>query len=365
VNALELKKFVHEMQTSAVFHGCTVFLLTSGKLDQVDPEHTVVDGLIELEERLWGVRAERSLQVRKFRGSSALRGLHSFQIRDDGMTVFPRIEALFTEPPVAASGEQVLSSGVMTLDRMIGQGGLPRSGATVVVGSTGTGKTTFGLHFLSQSTIEEPGLFFGFFESPDRLRSRGPSLGIDIAGLEAQGALKLVWQPQGEHLLDELGHRLLTEVTNGGIKRLVIDGLASFFEAALERERIGRFFSCLVNELRRRGVTLISTLETRDAVGSVVPTPYGVSAIVDSLIFLRYADAAGELKRLVSILKVRGSDFDPTVREMRIASAGIVIGRRFTMPDSIVPDAHPVVDGPEEVHNEGPSAQRGEDADST
>ncbi|MDB6001421.1 MAG: Non-specific serine/threonine protein kinase, partial [Rhizobacter sp.] len=65
----ELKKFIHELQTSAVFHGCTVFMLTSGSPQRVNAEHTMVDGLLELEDALHDVSSERSLQVRKFRGA--------------------------------------------------------------------------------------------------------------------------------------------------------------------------------------------------------------------------------------------------------------------------------------------------------
>jgi hypothetical protein len=45
---LELKKFIHELQTQAVFSGCTMFLLTSAfeASQNFPPEHTMVDGLI-------------------------------------------------------------------------------------------------------------------------------------------------------------------------------------------------------------------------------------------------------------------------------------------------------------------------------
>jgi circadian clock protein KaiC len=129
------------------------------------------------------------------------------------------------------------------------------------------------------------------------------------------------------------------------VRRLVIDGLASFFEAALSTERVGRFFACLINELRARGVTVMTMLETRDAVGSVVPTPYGVSALVDNLIFLRYAEVDGELRRLMSILKIRGSGFDPGVRALDFSHAGIVVRGRFTEGGDIVPTARPVAGG--------------------
>jgi circadian clock protein KaiC len=162
----ELKKFVHEVQNNAVFHGCTVFLLTSGAAQRTNAEHTMVDGLLELEDGLFGVRPERNLLVRKFRGAGALRGKHSFRISDAGIEVFPRIEALFDTPPIARRPGPALSTGVPSLDGVIACRGLPQESATIVVGSTGTGKTTLALQFLSAASSAEPGLFFGFFESP-------------------------------------------------------------------------------------------------------------------------------------------------------------------------------------------------------
>ena len=92
---LDLKKFVHELQSIAVLQDCTVLLLTSGNIHRMAAEHTMVDGLIELEDKLFDARSERSIQIRKFRGAGPLRGKHSLRIDNDGITVFPRIESLY------------------------------------------------------------------------------------------------------------------------------------------------------------------------------------------------------------------------------------------------------------------------------
>src|SRR5205085_763595 len=142
-------------------------------------------------------------------------------------------------------------------------------------------------HFLAQSTPAEPGLLFGFFESPARLAAKAAAFGVDFAALQASGALGVVWHSQGEHVLDELAHELLAEVSARGAKRVVIDGLSGFFESTVHPERSTRFFSCLANELRRRGATVLMTLETRDVISSTVSTAYGVSGFVDNLLFMR------------------------------------------------------------------------------
>ncbi|RZK99605.1 MAG: hypothetical protein EOP36_18790 [Rubrivivax sp.] len=335
----DLKKFIHELQTSAVFHGCTVFLLTSGTPQRISAEHTMVDGILELEERLYEARSERAIQVRKFRGAASLRGKHPLRITDAGLQVYPRIESMFAKPPEPQEEPRVLSTGIATLDAMIDEGGLPGCSASVVVGSTGTGKTTMGLHFLSCSSPEEPGLLFGFFESPGRLRAKGRKMGLNIDALEASGALRLMWTSQGEHVLDELGHRLLDAVQQLGIKRVVIDGLSGFFESAVHPERITRYFSCLANELRRRGATVVMTLETRDVVGSLVSLPYGVSGFVDNLFFLRFVEDQGRVKRLLTVTKMRDTQFKLGLHAFHISDQGMLIAGLHTANGDVIPSA--------------------------
>src|SRR4030081_4049311 len=101
-----------------------MFLLTSACDAQAfPPEHTMVDGLIELQSSLHGRRAERELQVHKLRGSWFMGGRHSYRITAVGISVYPRIEALLETPSVwdAADGPKV-SVGIAGLDKMMGGG---------------------------------------------------------------------------------------------------------------------------------------------------------------------------------------------------------------------------------------------------
>ena len=124
-----------------------------------------------------------------------------------------------------------------------------------------------------------------------------------------------------------------------GIKRLVIDGLSGFFEAVTYPERMNRFFSCLVNELRDRGVTVLMTLETRDVVSSTVATPYGVSGFVDNLLFLRFVEARGQVKRLLTVTKMRDTSFDVGMHAVEIGSAGMSIAGLYTSVADVIPSA--------------------------
>ena len=323
----EFKKFIHELQAHCSASGCTALLLTSGVLRTVSAEHTMVDGILELDDQLFEFRNERSLLIRKFRGSGYLRGRHSFRITDEGILIFPRIEAVFasaSQPDVIIDART--TTGIAGVDRML-MGGLPAGSTTGLIGASGIGKTTMGLHFLSASSAAEPGLFFGFFETPDRLRLKARHLGLSLGPAIERGDLELIWQPQRENVLDELAHRLVSAVRRRKVRRLFIDGLGGFLESATSPQRISRFFACLSNELRALGATTLFTMEVPDIVGPVVRVPAsGLSAMLENMVFLRFVERGSRLHRLISVHKVRDSGHDFSLREFFITDRGIHVG---------------------------------------
>lgn len=334
---IDTKKFISELQGHAAFAGCTVLFLTSSRLDDGSPEHTMVDGVIELGEELFNTRSVRRIQLRKTRGSGALSGLHECEITDDGLVVYPRLESLYSHPSRVDSDDLTRQpSGVDALDTFIG-GGLPRSSVTLVMGPSGIGKTSLGLCFLAASSPAEPGLLFGFYESPARVRIKAQSLGYDFQALEDAGALHLAWQPTTEGLLDGLGARLLKQVDKHKIKRVLIDSLGGMARTATSSVRLTEFFSALMSELRARGVTVFATWEVRGLFGPEITSPApDLSSIVDNILLTRFVEHEAELKRLLSILKVRDSFYDPSLLELVINGHGIDLRKAFTNAEAVL-----------------------------
>jgi circadian clock protein KaiC len=323
----EFKKFVHELQSHAAALECTILLLTNGSEREVSPEYTMVDGVIHLEDELFDQRTERTLQVGKFRGSDFLPGRHSFRITSRGHEIFPRVEAAFAKPSVRnAYSPRRQSTGIPSLDAILG-GGLLADTTNGLYGPTGIGKTTLGLQYVGQSSAAEPGTFFGFFESPERLRARAEMLGIDLQGLERRGAVEVIWCPQGEHILDELGHKMIEAVRRRGVKRLYIDGYGGLVESATNPGRMTRFVSTLGNELRALGATVLMSMESRNVMGTATELPdKGLSSLLEGLILMRYTELDGAIRRVVSVTKIRDSGFDPSVRQFNMTPRGIEIG---------------------------------------
>ncbi|HEY0712326.1 MAG TPA: ATPase domain-containing protein, partial [Polyangia bacterium] len=88
-----------------------------------------------------------------------------------------------------------------------------------------------------------------------------------------------------------------------------------------------RIFTALTNQMRALGATTLYTAESHTIVGQRVEAPpTGVSTMLENLIVVRYAEFESRIQRVISILKVRDSDYDPLVRRMAITSRGLEIG---------------------------------------
>jgi circadian clock protein KaiC len=206
-----------------------------------------------------------------------------------------------------------------------------------VVGPSGAGKTILGLQFLAASSASEPGLLFGCYEPPERLLLKAETMGLDLAAAEQRVDVEFLWFPTGEHILDELAHRLLEVVRRRGVKRLVIDGISGFQQAALEPERIVRFRSALCAELRALEVTTLHTMELPEFMGPELRMPAGgVSSLAETLLLMRYVEIQSRLFRLISLFKVREGAFDPTIRKFTITDSGIVVEEPFEGAEAVL-----------------------------
>ena len=323
---LDVKTFVAEVQSQAAFVGCTVLFLASTRVSEDSPEHTMVDGVLELHDELTGVRTVRRLQVRKSRGSGAMGGYHQFEISPRGVEIFPRLEIAYAQPSENDDPESPrIPSKVEGLDDLIG-GGLPPGSVTLLFGPSGAGKTALGLNFLSGASSDQPALLFGFYETPRRVETKARALDLDLHSLMENGSLEMIWNPLVENLLDKLGHRLLQAVKMRGVKRLFIDGLGGFERAAISPSRLVEFFAALTNELRAMGVTTIATWELRDLFGPTVTAPGSeISSLLDNLIMLRQVDVGSKYRRSISVLKVRDSAFEPVIHEVVIGNNGLSV----------------------------------------
>lgn len=332
----KLRRFFTELAALADMLGCTILLLTNSGREHNSPEFIMSDGWIALGKHTEEVRTYRTIEIHKYRRSECITGRHFFTLSEDGIKVYPRFERTRgADPHRPVLGER-LPSGIKKLDEMIG-GGIPYASTTLVVGPTGIGKTTFGHHFLSRSSKDQPGLLFGFYETEKQLVEKSRLIGLDLQSLIAAGALEVVWQPPTEHTLDQLAYRLIEAVKRRGVKRLFIDGVNAFEQSAVFPSRIQRFFSALSNELRALGVTTVCTYELPELVGGEARVVFGpISSVAQNILLLRYVELGSETKRIMNLLKVRTSRFDGTIREFHITEHGLQPGEVLRQAESLL-----------------------------
>src|ERR1041384_2244097 len=155
-------------------------------------EFAIADGILRFSTRRDELTAVRMIEVGKLRGADCIMGRHFFEIDSNGLTFYPRVRS-----PDETSSESIGSfaeragTGIAGLDEMLG-GGLPRSGATVIMGATGTGKTLVGMQFLLEGARRgEPGVHFTLEETPDQLRAIAQGFGWDLRDLEKRKLLTI------------------------------------------------------------------------------------------------------------------------------------------------------------------------------
>lgn len=330
----EYKTFIAELQTWVGIVGCTVMFVTSSGLGPtVSPEHTMVDGIIELTTERVRMHNARHVAVTKLRGSAFLEGQHSYLITDAGLAVYPRMEAQLATDGATPSSKRI-GTGIPGLDEIIGGGIVARS-TTLFLGSSGAGKTIMGLQFLAEGARNgENVLHLGFYEPPSSVIAKADRLDLDFTSLVEAGRVHVKWFRPAEIHIDALVDALLTIVRERKISRLFVDGFVGFRSAQHAEQRISSVFSAVTDELVRCGVTTIISDETRELFIREIEVPtQNVSAIFHNIFFIRQVELAAELVRLLSVMKTRDSAADRRLWRYEIGDHGATLIAPFGAAD--------------------------------
>lgn len=312
--------FVYSLGAKLALLGATTVLLVEGDPDQTSrfPELTVCDVILALHRQSIGSRDRRLLHMLKARGLAPLTGSHPFVIDQDGLSVYPRFESVVGAVEPDWNPERA-AFGIPELDALVG-GGLNLGTTTLVAGSPGVGKTTLGLHFLAESTrAQEPALFLGFMESPAQLREKARVFGMDLSEAEASGQLRYLVLPPHDLEADAIAVLLTEDIVRRGVRRLVIDSAAEIERAIGFQGRVPDFLSALVSYLRGRGITTYLTMDVPLIGGPALEfadTP--LSVLAENLLLLRHVEYRGRIHQVLSVLKMRFSDYERAIYEFSV-----------------------------------------------
>jgi circadian clock protein KaiC len=326
---MELQDFVQRLALRLSGWQATTFLvgeyLESEARD--NPVFTVADGILWLYQSVERNSSVRKLQVVKMRGQAPMPGLHTFRITGDGIQVFPRMFRREERPRTPAPRRQI-STGVLGLDEMLG-GGILVGDAALVAGPSGSGKSVLATQFIADGARRgEHGIMAVFEEHPQEYMERARGLGFDLEEMARQGQLKVIYLRPLDLSVDETFQEIRDAVGELGATRVVIDSLSGF-EVALAptfREDFRESLYRLVGSLTGTGVTVLMTVEVVQSFSELNFTPHAISFLTDDIILQRYVEMDGELRKLMTVVKMRGSQHSKEMRAYEVTSEGLVVG---------------------------------------
>lgn len=306
---------------------CTVLLLDD-RAEGSDLElHSVVHGVVTLEQRAREFGAERRrLRVMKMRGTPFRGGWHDFVIRHGGLAVFPRLVA--AEHPTAVVGDPV-GSGVAGLDALL-DGGPLRGTTTLIVGAAGAGKTSLATQYaLAAADRGERAAFYTFDERLGTLLTRSAKLGLDLQPEIDAGRMFVDQVDPAELSPGEFTHRVCRRIDADGAKVLVIDSLNGYMHAMPQEDALLLQMHELLSYLNQRGVASFLVLAQHGLVGQM-QTSLEISYLSDAVLLLRYFEAAGRVRKALSVIKNRSGGHEDTIRELQLGPDGIAVGEPLT-----------------------------------
>lgn len=330
-----LQHFVQQLGMQMAGWQATTFLIGEYLAPEAEssPVFTVADGIIWMSQQLMRDAMTRKIQVVKMRGQAQSPGVHTFRISDSGVEVFPR--ALIRpgeQVQIEIPAEVRMSTGIKELDAMMG-GGLPQGYSLLVVGPTGSGKTVLATQFLAEGVrMGQPGVIAAFEKSPNQLLSRA------LSALIQSGKVCVINTRTLDLAIDEILHELVTTIQRTHAKRVVIDSLSGFELAlsAVSREDFREALYRMIAVLTNMGVSVLMTAELEDQYTALRFSSYGNAFLADAVIMQRYVELGGQLNRVLSVIKVRGSAHSKDIRLFDIEDDNILIGKPLTQYQGIL-----------------------------
>lgn len=326
-DSLRYRRQVFAIKEYFAGRACTVLLLddkTSGDHDL--QLQSIAHGVIQLEQQPFDFgRARRRLRVVKLRGVAAVDGYHDFRIRRGGIEVYPQLAPADERPN---SREGLVASGIPELDAILG-GGLDWGTCTLFIGPAGAGKSTMAAQYVSATAARTNAAVMLFDERVQTFVHRCDALGMHVSERMAAGTLTIDQIEPGDMSPGEFSYRVRGRV-DAGCRIVMIDSLNGYLNAIPSTSSPLVRMHELLAFLNERGVATLLIAAQHGIIGTQMSTPVDVSYLADSVVLLRYFEAAGKVRKAVSVMKKRTGHHESAIREFGVEGNRLRVGPPLT-----------------------------------
>ena len=299
-------------------------LIEYGPVSRFGVEDFLADAVILLRQMLDDERVRRTIQVYKIRGDAHAAGEYPFTITAEGLYCLP-VSAVGLGQ---RSEVHRVETGNPDLDEMAG-GGFFRDSIILASGPTGSGKTLIGTTFAAGGAAkEQKTIYFGFEESVDQLDRNATAWGKDFATWREKGLLRCVSRYPEDATLEAHLVAIRESIEEFGAVRVVIDSISALERVASTR-LFREFVVALTAYLKKNHICTLMTSTSAELSGGDSVTEEHISTITDAIILLRYVEQAGDIRRGLTVIKMRGSQHGKAFRQFKVSDEGLMIGSPF------------------------------------
>jgi len=316
----ELRRLFHWLKDAGVTAVVTAEM-GDRTLTRYGLEEYVADCVLVLDHRVNDQISTRRLRVVKYRGSSHGTNEYPFLLDDQGISVVPITSLGLTH---TASTERI-SSGVPTLDAMLGKKGFFRGSSVLITGTAGTGKSSFAAAFAGATCARgERALYFAYEESPSQILRNMSSVGQNLEKWINRGLLRIhATRPTAAGLESHLA-TVYNEIQEFKPAVVIIDPITNLV-AVGDLHSVKAMLTRLIDFLKLKHVTAMFTNLVFGS-GIMEETAVGISSLMDTWVVLGDVDQGeSERMRTLNLLKSRGMSHDTRMHRFTLSDKGIEI----------------------------------------
>jgi circadian clock protein KaiC len=305
-------------------HQSTVLLLDDMTTEGMDRAvHSIAHSVIHLDQLAPVYGGERRrLRIVKCRGQSFRGGYHDFTIAAGGVAVYPRLVAAEHR---RTNMDELITSGIIELDALLG-GGLAAGSSTLLIGPAGAGKSLLILQYIGAAIARgERAALFVFDEELGLLFARAKKLGFDLENMREANKLFVQQMDAAELSPGEFAHRVRTCVDRERISMVAIDSLNGYQAAMPEEQFLILHLHEVLQYLNRQGASTFLTVAQQGTIGDMKQS-IDLTYLADTVVLLRFFEAAGRIRRALSVIKKRTGSHENAIREFHIDRRGIAVG---------------------------------------